>query len=247
MQSVTLCDTVTIENDNAISVSCSNAQLCGESNLAYKAAERFFKATGVSGGALIKIEKRIPVAAGLAGGSADAAAVLVGLDELYKTNLGREKLCKTGLTLGADIPFCIMGGTKLAKGIGEELTNLPPMPDCYIVIAKEGEKTSTGDLYAKYDNLGVKKHPDTPKMLLALKNGNPQNICAELCNVFEELSQQSQTLKRKMLEHGAVGACLSGSGPSVFGIFSDEKSAELCAKAINGTVCKPVQNVCCFL
>lgn len=247
MQSVTLHDTVAIEESDIISVNCSNAQLCGESNLAYKATERFFKAAGVSGGALIKIEKHIPVAAGLAGGSADAAAALVGLDELYKTNLGRKKLCEIGLTLGADIPFCIIGGTKLAMGIGEEITNLPPMPDCYIVIAKEGEKNSTGDLYAKYDIFGVKKHPDTPKMLSALKSRNLQNICAELCNVFEELSPQSQTSKRKMLEHGTIGACLSGSGPSVFGIFSDEKSAELCAKAINGTVCKPAQNVCCFL
>lgn len=246
MQSVSLCDTVAIEKSKSIKLKCSIPQLSGRDNLAYKAAELFFDTTGLTCGAEINIEKRIPLAAGLAGGSADAAAVLVGLDTLFETNLGKEKLCEIALKIGADVPFCVIGGTMLAQGIGEKLTSVCSMPDCSIVIAKTGKKPSTGELYAQYDRIDPKKRPDTEKMLMALKTESGKDIALNLCNVFEEVTPQCLNLKQKMIEYGAAGTSLSGSGPSVFGIFSDENDALKCANdlGIEAFVCNPVKCGC---
>lgn len=246
MQSVSLADTVGVARGEKITVSCSDARLSGESNLAARAAELFFEAAGVRGGADIYIEKRIPVAAGLAGGSADAAAVIVGLDKLYDTGLSTEKLCEIGLRAGADVPFCITGGTMLVSGIGEALSPAPKLPDCILVITKKGEKASTGSLYAKYDSCGAKSRPDNRAMLAALGARDLKSVAAGLCNVFEELVPQSRELKDKMLECGALGASLSGSGPCVFGIFDSLEKAEGCARKIGAPafVCRPAAAGC---
>lgn len=249
MQSVSLADTVSIAKAGGVAVSCSDARLSGDGNLAARAAQLFFDATGVRGGADIYIEKRIPVAAGLGGGSADAAAVIVGLNRLYDTRLPVEALCEIGLRAGADVPFCIVGGTMLVRGIGEVMSPLPPLPDCYLVIAKTGEKSSTASLYAQYDKSGAKVRPDNGAMRAAIESGNIKTVAAGLCNVFEELVPQSRPLKAKMLECGALGASLSGSGPSVFGIFESEKKAADCAKAIGeaAKVCRPAAAACAFI
>lgn len=246
MQSVSLCDTVAITKSKNIELKCSIPRLSGEDNLAYKAAELFFNTTGLKCGAVINIEKRIPLAAGLAGGSADAAAVLVGLDTIYETNFGEEKLCEMGLKLGADVPFCIIGGTMLAKGVGEKLNEVPSMPDCSIVIAKTGKKPSTGELYAQYDRCQPKKRPDTEKMLNALKTKSVRDAASNLCNVFEEITPKCLSLKQKMVEYGAVGTSLSGSGPSVFGIFLNENDALKCVGnlGVEAFISKPKQNGC---
>jgi 4-diphosphocytidyl-2-C-methyl-D-erythritol kinase len=246
MQSVGLFDTVSIERCDGITVGCSDARLCGSGNLAYRAAELFFEAAGVGAGAKIQIAKRIPVAAGLAGGSADAAAVIVGLDALFGTAFGTDRLCAIGLSAGADVPFCIAGGTMLACGIGEKLSPAPPLPDCRVVIAKAGEKSSTGGLYALYDKSCAKKRPDTRAMLGALTSGSLAAVGAGLCNAFEELVPQSLLIKRKMLGCGALGASLSGSGPAVFGIFDDERKAGECFNAIgvSAQICAPTRHGC---
>lgn len=246
MQSVSLSDTVTLEKSERISLSCSAPQLSGRENLAFRAAELFFETAGLNCGAEIKIEKCIPLAAGLAGGSADAAAVLVGLNVLFNTNFCREQICEMGRKLGADVPFCTVGGTMIARGIGEKLSAVPPMPDCGIVIAKTGKKPSTGELYAQFDGISPKKHPDSGKMLSALKSKSLKDVSSNLCNVFEEVSAQCLGLKEKMIENGAIGAALSGSGPSVFGIFESESGALNCAENLNAKtfVCKPVQKGC---
>ncbi|MBQ1183634.1 MAG: 4-(cytidine 5'-diphospho)-2-C-methyl-D-erythritol kinase, partial [Clostridia bacterium] len=137
-QSVSLCDIVEIEKSDSISVKCSDTSLNGEDNLCNTAAVKFFQAAGILGGADIFIEKHIPLAAGLGGGSADAGAVLKGLNELYGNPLSEKKLLEIALSLGADVPFCMVGGTKLCEGIGEIMTELSPLPECYIVIAKKG-------------------------------------------------------------------------------------------------------------
>jgi 4-diphosphocytidyl-2-C-methyl-D-erythritol kinase len=246
MQSVDLSDAVRIRRGNGISVSCSDVSLSGDGNLAYRAAELFFKAAGLEGGVAIDILKRIPVAAGLGGGSADAAAVLVGLEALFETGLGKNRLCEIGLELGADVPFCVLGGSMLAQGVGERLTPKPSLPQCRILISKSGEKSSTGGLYARYDRCGAESRPNTRKMLAALKKGNLEEVCYNLCNVFEKIVPESAEIKKQMLESGALGASLSGSGPSVFGIFADEKSACACLKALdNGALlCSPANCGC---
>lgn len=246
MQSVSLYDTIAIEKCEKIMLSCSVPQLSGSENLAYRAAELFFEMVGLNCGAGINIEKRIPLAAGLAGGSTDAAAVLAGLDALFETNLRKEEICDMGQKLGADVPFCVSGGTMLARGIGEKLIPAPSMPDCVIVIAKAGKKLSTGRLYAQYDSIKPKKRPETEKMLFALKSKSLNDVANNLCNVFEEVAPQCLDLKKKMIENGAAGAALSGSGPSVFGIFENENDALRCAGNLNAStfICKPEQNGC---
>lgn len=241
MQSVGFFDTVQIERDSMITVGCSDTRLCSESNLAHRAAEFFIKTADVNGGAKITIEKRIPVAAGLAGGSADAAAVIVGLDRLFDTRLEIDRLSEIGLAVGADVPFCIRGGTMLAQGVGEHLSKLPALPDCFIVIVKSGEKTSTGRLYSEYDKIGEKTSRDVRPMLVALGSESVEAVGARLFNAFEKVVPQSGAAKQQMLDYGALGAALSGSGPAVFGIFSDVVAAASCAQRIGKAahVCKP--------
>lgn len=245
MQSAGIFDTVTVERGGEISVGCSVPELSGENNLAARAAGLFFESTGVKSGARISIEKHIPVAAGLAGGSADAAAVLLGLDALYGTALGPGRLCELGLSAGADVPFCLSGGTLVARGTGEKLTAAPGLCDCAFVIVKEGEKPSTGDLYARWDSSGEKTPPHTSEMLGALASRNLAAVSSRLFNAFSKLVQQNGIADR-LCGLGALGASLSGSGPSVFAVFPDGGAALECARALGpvARVCAPARQGC---
>lgn len=223
MQSVSLYDTVNIEKSEEISVSCSDGEISGESNIAFKAAKEFFAFVKIEGGAHIFIEKRIPKAAGLGGGSADAAAVIVGLDKIYKTELSAEKLCEIGLKVGADVPFCIMGGTVRATGIGEILNPLPNFLKGNIVIVKNGEKLSTKAMYEKIDNM--EKMPSyTDKFIENHIKGETEKALKNCGNAFETVCK-IDNIKNIALEFSPICISLSGSGPSVFAVFKEKENA----------------------
>lgn len=223
MQSVSLYDTVNIEKSEEISVSCSDGEISGESNIAFKAAKEFFAFVKINGGAHIFIEKRIPKAAGLGGGSADAAAVIVGLDKIYKTELSAEKLCEIGLKVGADVPFCIMGGTVRATGIGEILNPLPNFLKGNIVIVKNGEKLSTKAMYEKIDNM--EKIPSyTDKFIENHIKGETEKALKNCGNAFETACK-IDNIKNIALEFSPICISLSGSGPSVFAVFKEKENA----------------------
>ena len=250
MQSVSLCDTITLTLDNSskkasLNLTCSDGAINGEQNLGLKAAESFFKAAGIIPDCNIHIEKNIPLAGGLGGGSADAAAILGALNVLWDEPLSDAELLKIALSLGADVPFCLLGGTYLAEGIGEELTRLPKMPDCRMLIAKKGVKNSTGEMYrildtaqnAKTSNLGIIKE--------GLIGGDVKKTIGGFYNCFETVcGDEPLSVKQIMLQNGAMYSGLSGAGPSVVGIFEDDEhlsSAENELKTIGAEVfrCTP--------
>lgn len=234
MQTVSLADMISLRGHcgEGIHVRTNLGYLpCDARNTAYLAARAFFDSTGIPcDGVQIMIEKRIPVAAGLAGGSADAAAVLRALNRLYETKLTDDALCAIGLTVGADVPYCVRGGTQLAEGVGEVLSPLPPMPPCQIVLCKPAFGMSTARVFGALDCTAIPRHPDLSAMRRALKAGDVSAIGAALCNVLEPIAaaERGEILKIKDLlcQYGAVGACMSGSGSTVFGIFSDPSRAK---------------------
>lgn len=232
MQTVSLYDLVLVDKtDFGINISTNLKFLpVNSKNIAYKAAEAFFDYTNIYGGCKIMIYKNIPVAAGLAGGSGNAAAVLCALNKLYNTNLSVQELQKIGLTLGADVPYCITGGTALASGIGEILTPLNAPPKCTILLVKPPISVSTGSVYEAIDNREITEKPDTNKMIEAINNGNIEQIAQNLSNVMgtvtETLHPIIKGIKKKMMLNGALGAVMSGSGPTVFGIFPDYETAK---------------------
>lgn len=232
MQAVDLCDEITVDKgEGGISLTCSDARLPqDESNIAFKAAKAFFDATGTEPNAVISIKKKIPFEAGLAGGSADAAAVIVGLDALYGTKLSKQKMCEIGLTVGSDVPFCIKGGTCIAQNRGEVLSRVKPLRDCFIVLAKPEKGVSTAAAFAAADKAYI-YHPDNLKMLEACSNGDFEGICKHAGNVFEQVIEvvERVEIKETMRLHGSLLYQMSGSGPTVFGIFDNEESAEKCA------------------
>lgn len=246
MHRVNLCDYVTVikngEGVGNITVNCGAAPLpCGEGNLVWKAAKRFFEYTGINDYSLhIDIEKHIPISAGLAGGSADAAATLVALNEEYETGLDSDELCKIGANIGSDVPFCISGRTSLAEGRGEILTEIDNTLDLIFVIAKGGDGVSTPAAYGLIDDkFGASlsdEFGDLNGMIAALKNGDVILLEKLLYNTFEEVvlpfHKEASTAKSYMLQHGAVAAMLSGSGPSVFGIFSGKEEASVVCRAL---------------
>jgi 4-diphosphocytidyl-2-C-methyl-D-erythritol kinase len=205
-----------------------------ENNLMYKAAKLLIDEFGITEGIRMDLNKFIPVAAGMAGGSTDAAAVLFGINKMFGLKLTRRQLMERGVTLGADVPYCIMRGTALAEGIGEELTRLRPMPDCGIVIAKPGVNVSTKLVYEKLDMDGVKKHPDIDAIIMALKDGDIGGIAANMGNVLEDVTIPMHpviaSIKEDMMARGAINAMMSGSGPTVFGIFTDMEAARDCVE-----------------
>lgn len=246
MQSVTLADRVRVRlTDGGVSVQTDTPLLPdGAENLAGRAAAAFFDAAGISAGAEIFIEKRIPVAAGLAGGSADAAAVLRALAFLTKPALDEKALLALAASLGADVPFCLCGGTRRCTGVGERLAPSPALPPCAVVLAKRGKKASTGAAYAELDRLGRAGEGDSGAMFRALRAGNLGAVGARLHNDFAACSANAPAagLIRKMAEAGAAGASLSGSGPSVFGLFADEAAARRCAERLEGArLCRPAE------
>lgn len=206
-----------------------------ENNLIYKVAKLLFDkyiwSKDKEAGVRITLTKNIPIAAGMAGGSSDAAATFRGINELFELNLMDEDLMEMGVTLGADIPYCIMGGTALSEGIGEVLTKLPDMPKCYYLVAKPPISVSTGEAYGGYDRLTESiKHPDVDGQVDAIYAGNLKGVTDKFLNVLEFVTARNHKeigeLEKIMLEGGALNSMMSGSGPTVFGIFDDEAKAE---------------------
>ena len=232
MQTVSLYDMVLVDKTASdISISTNLRFLPNNNkNIAYKAADEFFRYTGLNAGCKIMIHKNIPVAAGLAGGSGNAAAVLCSLDKLYNTGLSTKELEEIGVKLGADVPYCINGGTMLATGIGNVLTPLPKMPQCTILIVKPPISVSTGTIYEAIDNYEINNRPDNKSMIEALKCGNISSIAEKLSNVMgtvtEEIHPIIRGIRKKMMLNGALGSVMSGSGPTVFGIFPDYETAK---------------------
>lgn len=243
MHSVGLYDTVFIEKADAISVICDD--MPQEDNIAFKAANLFFEKTGVSGGCDIKIVKNIPLSAGLGGGSADAAAVLVGLNKLYNAGLSYENLCDLAVKLGADVPFFIKGGCMRSEGIGEILTPKKPLERGYILLAKAETKPSTAEMYKQIDSKETVL-ADTNAVLSAISENDLENLSKNLYNAFEAVWQDS-VVKRELLKTDAKAVALTGSGPTWFAIFEtfeEIKSAErvLKEKNIPVWVCVPKQS-----
>ncbi len=236
MQSITLCDRVEVKKkESGIALFCDAAdQPCDSGNIAYRAAEAFFAASGCIGGAEITIEKHIPVAAGMAGGSTDAAAVLVALSRLYGSPLTYDELCAVGASLGADVPFCIKGGCAYSAGKGDAPVPFSPLPpDTVLLVACGGEGVSTPWAYRALDcDNGdfVEYTPEgTEQLRLVLESDEPSRFEEQLFNIFERsilpLRPVAAKLKELMLECGARGAMMSGSGPSVFGVFESTDKA----------------------
>lgn len=262
MQSISLYDEVTLSlrGDGAFSLSCN---ACGvptdERNLAIKAALAFREKTGVKYGADIVINKSIPMAAGMAGGSADAAAALRCFNKVCGNILSVEELCALGASLGADVPFCIVGGCAYADGKGDVLHDFEKMPDCHIVAACGGEGVSTpfayktiDDIYGGFFDESSYKSRGTETLLAAMREGDISSVANAMYNIFEEpilsIRPIAADIKETMKNGGSLGAMMSGSGPSVFGIFTDKESAERTAQTIRekghfAQVCRPVGKI----
>ena len=213
-----------------------------ENNLVYKAAKLLMDEFGIKEGVAIQLKKRIPVAAGMAGGSTDGAAVLWGMNQMYGLGLSRQELMERGVKLGADVPYCVQRGTALAEGIGERLSVLPSMPKCTILIAKPGISVSTKFVYENLhaNDLKPEQHPDVGRMIEAMKEKNLDLLCERMGNVLETVTIPAypviQEIKEHMMACGAAGAMMSGSGPTVFGIFHSPVQAKVAMKdlKVNG-------------
>ncbi|MGN0363817.1 MAG: 4-(cytidine 5'-diphospho)-2-C-methyl-D-erythritol kinase [Bilifractor sp.] len=232
MQTVDVCDTLILEKKETegIELYCDTPEIPTDSrNLAWKAADLLMREFHIAEGIRITLQKRIPSAAGLAGGSADAAAVLRGMNRLFALGLSGEALCSRAVHLGADVPYCVMGGTVLSEGIGEVLTKLPPLPDCYIVLAKPEDAVSTKQVYTDLDRLPAFHHPDVDGQVQAIRAGDLKGAVLRMENVLELVTVPEHPATAALLqiirESGAAGARMSGSGPSVFGIFFKEEDA----------------------
>ena len=236
MHSVNLYDTVFIEKSGEISVRCGD--LPQEENIAYKAANLFFETTNISGGCKIEIEKRIPLSAGLGGGSADAAAVLLGLDKLYNTRLSYDTLCDMAVKLGADVPFFIKGGCMRSEGIGEILTPASPLRNGYILLAKADLKPSTGEMYRRLDEKQTVL-ADTEAVLKAIDENDLEELSKTLYNAFETVWPES-SVKAVLLKTNAVMVALTGSGPTWFAVYDNEIKREAAKKLLEK------QNIPCW-
>ena len=253
MQAVDLADTIELaEQPAGISITVNVPGLPADSaNLAYRAAALLAAECGVTKGVAIAIDKRIPLAAGLAGGSADAAAVLEGLNSLWRLNLPMARLEALGARLGSDVPFCLRRGTALATGRGEILTALPPLPACFFVLATPRIEVSTAWVYCRFRPETAGKRPDTPAMLAALKRGDLGVVARAAANVLESVTARAypevEELKKYMLQQGALASLMSGSGPTVFALTPDPVVAERIAaglrpcKGMNVALARPVQ------
>lgn len=260
MQTVTLFDVLTLErlphqgdpNRRNIAISCTTSELaCDESNLCYRASQEFFSRLGITGYSVaIHIDKHIPIAAGLAGGSTDAAAVLLGLNRLYEAGLDTDELCRLGCRIGADVPFCIKRGISSVRGIGERFKDCTRLPGCKILIACAGEHISTPWAYKRLDELFdyTQRGAVIGHFTERLEGGNIRRISEGLYNIFEAavlpIRDGARRLKETMLDGGALGAIMSGSGPSVFGIYDNINDAErvwrrLCDDGVTAFICEP--------
>ena len=233
MQTVGLYDLLTMKKtkEDKISMTCNLSFLpIDERNLVYKAVKLIKDKYHIKDGVKIDLNKRIPVAAGMAGGSSNCAAALKGMNQLFDLGLSIDELCEIGVTLGADVPYCIWGGTALSEGIGEKLSRVDAMPNCYILIAKPGISVSTAFVYQNLDLAGLSKHPDIDGMLECLNKKDLEGICERLENVLETVTIKEypiiERVKKHLTDQGAMGTLMSGSGPTIFAIFKDKKTAD---------------------
>ena len=207
-------------------------------NLAFMAAKVLMEAYDIKAKVKIHINKRIPIAGGMAGGSADCAAVLRGVNQLFQLGLTDEQLQEYGVKLGADVPYCIVGGTKRAQGIGEILTDLPTLPKCYVIIAKPDAFVSTKFVYSHIRPAQIENHPDIDGIIESIKAGDLYGMCEKIANVMEDVTIPEypiiQKVKDILKSNGAVNALMSGSGPTVFGIYDDEEKAKQSMDALSG-------------
>ena len=229
MQTVSVFEYITLTKKDEITMA-SNAKFIptDSKNTAVKAAMKFFEYTGIKGGVHIHIKKNVPIKAGMAGGSADAAGVIVGLNHMYKTKLTTEQMCEIGLMCGSDIPFMIHGGTKRIQGTGDIILPNPQMPECNIVICMPKNGVSTPQAYANYDAMGIKTTVETEKLVKAIKDKNLADIAKYMANDLEVAagSEETQPIKQELIRLGAVGSMMTGSGAAVFGIFDSEEKAK---------------------
>ena len=239
MQNVDLYDTLTFEDNDSgeIVLTASIDKIeTDERNLICKVARQLKDKFNVKQGVTMHLVKRIPVAAGMAGGSTDGAAAYLALNELWGLNLSKKELCELAVSLGADIPYCIIGGTALAEGIGEELTAISDMPICHLVIAKPAIDVSTGWVYKELDSREGIKHPDIDGIKAAIEVGDLNKMCALIGNVLEEVTaskyKEVGQLEEILRKEGAVGAFMTGSGPTVFGVFDKKDAAEAGYRAV---------------
>ena len=240
MQTISVSDRIDLEltEEPGIQAECNFRYVPTDGrNLAVRAAQVYLQAVAENQhetpGVSIRLEKHIPVGAGMAGGSADAAAVLRGMNRLFGSPLNRKELEALAGQVGSDVAFCVAGGTQLAKGRGEQLEDLPALPPCWIVVCKPGFSISTPELFRKLDEVSLRRHPDTAGMLAALREEDLRGIGIRMYNVFEDVPdrrmRQTGEIKSVLLDHGAVGAMMTGTGSAVFGIFSNTEAAERCA------------------
>jgi len=232
-QAVSLYDYLEIEKSDNIFVSFSDTSIDGSTSLVYKSALRFFEYTNIVGGATIKVSDNIPTSSGMGGGSSDAAATLVGLNKLYGTKLNEEELCEIGIKIGADVPFFIVGVTSRVEGIGEKITPIAKAENYPIVIIKDKKKLSTGFMYGELDKKENKVFK-TKNMIKAIENNDISSICDNVSNAFLSVCDIKEE-EKLLLSLGALGVGLSGSGPSVYGIFKDENTAKLCFEELKIT------------
>ena len=239
MQNVDLYDTLTFDDNDSgeIVLTASTDKIeTDERNLICKVARQLKDKFDVKQGVTMHLVKRIPVAAGMAGGSTDGAAAYLALNELWGLNLSKKELCELAVSLGADIPYCIIGGTALAEGIGEELTAISDMPTCHLVIAKPAIDVSTGWVYKELDSREGIKHPDIDGIKAAIEEGDLNKMCALIGNVLEEVTaskyKEVGQLEEILRKEGAVGAFMTGSGPTVFGVFDKKDAAEAGYRAV---------------
>ena len=238
MQTVGICDVLTFQKAaSGIRLTVDNEELPTDgSNLICKAAKLLLDTAGIEGGVSITLKKHIPIAAGMAGGSTDAAAALIGINELYEIGYDLDKLKELGVKIGADVPYCIQGGTALAEGIGEILSVLPNPPACHLVIAKPDINVSTKFVYENLRANELENHPDIEGMIEGLEKGDLTAITDRLANVLETVTVPAYPIiaeiKQVMLDEGAEGALMSGSGPTVFGIFTELDKAQKAAQRI---------------
>ena len=249
MQSVSLYDTITIARleEPGIRFSCDAPGIPGSDNLCVRAVNALAQWVGAPLPVAMTLEKRIPAQAGMAGGSADGAAVLAGLNQLFALGLSEEELLPLAAGLGADMPFCLTGGTKRVRGFGERLLELPPLPDCVILVAKPGEGVPTAESFARYDALGEKPRLSVEPLVRALLERDLRRAAGALCNGLECCAglDAIPRLVGKMEETGALGSRMTGSGSAVFGIFEGEREAPACREALAEeaaftALCRPV-------
>ena len=235
MQAITLHETLVLRRSRYLNVRMPGSFVpVNEKNTAVKAALAFFHYTGLLAGVDITIHKQVPVRAGMAGGSADAAGVLVGMNELYGARLSMSELCALGASIGADVPFALTGGTCRVKGVGDLLKPLPPCPDCFFVVVMPSVGISTPEAFQRYDRMGSPLHPDCDRQEAAIRAGDLPGLCAAAGKALEHCSGATETpaIRALLDEHGALTSLMTGSGAAVFGVFDAEHKAQAAAEAL---------------